>query len=248
MQITGAIITKNEESNIEECIQSMLPVCDEIVVLDSGSTDKTLEIARSLGAQVFSEEWKGFEHGKNRLNQLSSHPYVLNLDADERLSKALQQSIHKAKPMLEGAYYMNRLNNYCGTWIHHSGWYPDQKTRLFPKETIWKGGALHEFPDVSKYPLQKLDGDLLHFTYKTMEAHYATIEKYAQLGAEKLQSKSKFTLTLKHLFSPAFKFFKMYILKRGFLDGKAGYLLCKTSAKGQKLKYSLAVKMKDLKN
>lgn len=248
MPITGGIITKNEEENIEECILSLQSVCEEVVVLDSGSEDKTVELAKSLGAVVEDEPWQGFEVAKNRLNQLASHPYILNLDADERLSETLIDSILKAKPMLTGSYSMHRLNNYCGQWIKHCGWYPDKKIRLFPKTTQWKGGSLHEYPDVKESEVQLLKGDLLHYTYKTEEAHLKTMEKYAALGAKKLQSKSLATLRFKLIFGVPFKFFKMYIIKLGLLDGKAGLRLCLNSAKGQKAKYTLAVQMKKAQN
>ena len=241
MQITGAIITKNEAANIKDCILSLQKVCDEIIVLDSGSDDETIAIAENLGAIISIENWQGFEHAKNRLNVLASSNYVLNLDADERLSDELSQSILSTKTKLNGAYSMNRLNNYCGTWIKHCGWYPDKKTRLFPKETLWKGGTLHEYPDVSNTTITHLKGDILHYTYPTYEDHFNKLEDYASLGANKLKEKSKLYLSLKYWFSPLFKFIKMYFLKLGFLDGQSGYLLCKTSAKGQKRKFAIAL-------
>lgn len=244
MQITGAIITKNEESNIKDCILSLQNVCDEIIVLDSGSKDKTKTIAESSKATVFTEDWKGFEHAKNRLNQLANFPYVLNLDADERLSPELEKSILKIKMELKGSYSMNRLNNYCGTWIKHCGWYPDKKIRLFPKETKWKGGSLHEYPDVSQWPISHLHGDILHYTYPTFKDHYNKLEEYARLAANKLKGKNRLLLHFKYWLSPMFKFLKMYFIKMGFLDGKAGYLLCKTSAKGQKRKFEIALNKK----
>ena len=241
MQITGAIITKNEESNIEECIFSLKKVCDEVIVLDSGSSDDTIKIANNLQAKVTVEDWQGFEHAKNRLNEIASMPYVLNLDADERLSPELIKSILMIKGNLQGAYEMNRLNNYCGTWIKHCGWYPDKKIRLFPQNTKWKGGAIHEYPDVSNELLTHLKGDILHLTYPTYKDHYDKLEEYAKLGANKLAGKNKFLLRIKYWLSPLFKFLKMYFIKLGFLDGKAGYVLCKTSAKGQKRKFEIAL-------
>jgi len=246
MQITGAIITKNEVSNIGECILSLQAVCDEIIVLDSGSADNTIQLAQELNAITYTETWQGFEHAKNRLNQLATMPYVLNLDADERLSPELIKSILSIKDSLSGAYEMNRLNNYCGSWIKHCGWYPDKKTRLFPKSTKWKGGVLHEYPDVSKESLTHIIGDLLHYTYPTYEEHYNKLQEYASLGANKLEGKSKFYLQFKYWLSPLFKFIKMYVLKLGFLDGNAGYILCRTSAIGQKRKFQIALNKKSL--
>jgi (heptosyl)LPS beta-1,4-glucosyltransferase len=244
MQITGAIITKNEESNIKDCILSLQNVCDEIIVLDSGSKDKTKSIVESSEATVIIEPWKGFEHAKNRLNQLANFPYVLNLDADERLSPELEKSILNIKKELKGSYSMNRLNNYCGTWIKYCGWYPDKKIRLFPKETEWKGGSLHEYPDVSQWPIAHLHGDILHYTYPTYKDHYNKLEEYASLAANNLKGKNRLLLCFKYWLSPIFKFLKMYFIKMGFLDGKNGYILCKTSAKGQKRKFEIALNAK----
>jgi glycosyltransferase involved in cell wall biosynthesis len=244
MKLSGAVITFNEASNIGDCIDSLNEVCDEVVVLDSGSTDSTLDIARSKGARIFSEEWNGFENAKNRLNELSEGAYVLNLDADERLSDELVSSIKAVKGKLSGSYEMNRLNNYCGSWIKHCGWYPDRKVRLFPKSTMWRGGQIHEFPDIDPSQISHLGGDILHFTYPQIEDHLTKLDKYASLSAEKLSSKGKFSLFLKLMFSPMARFVKMYILQLGFMDGKAGWNLCRITARGQRMKYSLALKMK----
>ena len=145
MQIAALIIARNEAANIERCIASLRGVADEILVLDSDSTDDTVALARAAGATVTEVVWKGYAQTKNEGHLLTRAPYILSVDADESLSEGLRAEILAVKPRLKGeAYAMPRLNWYCGRWIRHCGWYPDPKIRLFPRETRWEGEFVHE--------------------------------------------------------------------------------------------------------
>lgn len=240
--ISAVIIALNEEQRISDCIQSAFLVADEVLVCDTGSSDKTIEIARNLGAEIIVTEWNGFAGTKNFANRQAKHPYILSLDADERLSPALAESINKAKPDLSGAYSMNRLNNYCGKWIKHGGWYPDIKVRLFPKDLVfWEGDGSHETLNTKAVVVHHLNGDLLHYTYQSKQQLIDKTIKYATLASNTLATKSKAILMFKMLFSPMIRFCKMYILKLGFIDGAEGFTIAKYASKEVFLKYKKAL-------
>ena len=231
-KISAVIITKNEQRNIGRCLDSLIGVADEVIVVDSGSTDKTQAIAEKYEAKFISHEWEGYSKTKNYANTLAQYNYILSLDADETISPELMQSLLKAKHNLEGAYSFNRLTNYCDKWIWHCGWYPDKKIRLFAKaDAEWQGDFVHE--DLVLKPGVKvthLKGDLLHYSIYTVEEHKATIEKYARLGAEKLKHKGKKTSVLKAVFSAITRFIKKFFFQLGFMDGKYGFTVCRLSA------------------
>src|SRR5690554_2665203 len=171
-QLTSTIITFNEERNIARCIDALMPISDEIIVLDSFSTDKTIEICKAKGVRVEQREWKGYANAKNYLNQLAAYEYLFSVDADEAPDETLKQEILRIKTEgLKGVYSVNRLTNYCGKWIKHSGWYPDVKTRIFPKSiSRWEGEYVHEELRVENNPIpQQLKGHLLHFSYYSQE-------------------------------------------------------------------------------
>jgi (heptosyl)LPS beta-1,4-glucosyltransferase len=238
--ISAVIITYNEEKNIERCIRSLMGVVDEIIVLDSFSTDQTPAIVKELGATLVQTPWEGYAKTKNKANQYARFPYILSIDADEALSEPLRQSIVKEKEKkLEGVYEVNRLTNYCGHWIRHCGWYPDRKIRLFPKaHAYWEGDFVHEVLVYPKtLPKKRLKGDLLHYSFHSIEDHLNRIQKYAPLEAKKLfQKKKKATFYHLHL-KPLLKFGSMYFLRLGFLDGYYGYKVCQLSAYAVKQRY-----------
>lgn len=233
MKITAVIIAKDEERNIGRCLESLQGVADEVIVLDGHSRDRTATIARSYGARVVAQDWMGYAATKNLGNGMASHPYILSLDADEALSPELWQAIVEEKPHLGGAAYaFNRLAFYCGEPIRHCGWYPDTKLRLFPKGGAkWEGAFVHEelvaSPGVA---VHQLAGDLLHYTYYTVEEHRARARHYARLAAERLRSRGRVGLVGKSLVSPPWRFFQMYVLRRGFLDGWRGWRVCTITA------------------
>lgn len=238
--ISAVIITLNEAANIEGCIQSLEGVADEILIADSGSTDGTVQLAEKLGARVIQLEWEGFATTKNKANEQAQFEYILSLDADEALSDKLNESILSVKKNLAGAYSMNRLNNYCGMWIKHGGFYPDKKIRLFHRDQArWSGGPVHETLEISAgIPVTHLQGDLLHYSYTSIAEHEERLERYAKLGAEKVKDQSG--LWWKERLNPAWRFVKNYVLLGGFLDGKAGYHLSRLTAKEVRLKYKYA--------
>lgn len=244
--ITAVIITKNEERNIGRCLASLQGVADEIIVLDSHSTDQTESICNQHAVRFIRQDWLGYSATKNLGNSLASHPYILSLDADEALSEDLTASILVLKPNLDGAYSFNRLAFYCGRPIRHGGWYPDEKIRLFPKGGAeWKGDFVHEeLVPANGLTLGKLNGDLLHFTYYSTEEHIHRAKKYASLAADAMRTKGKgrLGLALKAVFSPGWRFFSMYLLKLGFLDGKSGWDIARITAKEVWWKYTWALK------
>lgn len=240
MKISATIITFNEERNIERCIKSLQNVADEIVVLDSNSTDKTPEICKELGVTFHQRAWEGYSASKNYLNSLASHDYILSIDADEALDEDLKDAIMKLKPLNDPEVYsVNRLTNYCGKWIKHSGWYPDVKIRLFPKDSShWDGEFVHEelvYP-ANKTVLQ-LDGHLLHYSYYDFKDHRERADKYSTLTAQKMNSQGKKASPLKPILSGAARFVSMYILKLGFLDGYMGFKIAQISAQSNVFKY-----------
>lgn len=246
VNISVVIITFNEERNIERCILSVKDIADEIVVLDSFSTDKTEEICKKHNVNFFQHKFDGHIEQKNRAITYAGNHYVLSLDADEALSEDLKKSILEAKEnWTHDGYYFNRLTNFCGKWIKHGGWYPDQKLRLWDRRKgAWEGDNPHD-----KYVLKKgsslkyLKGDLLHYSFYSIEQHLTQIEKFSTIKAKVAFNKGKKSNILKKLINPPFKFFKMYILKLGFLDGYYGYIIAKNSAKSTLLKY---VKLSEL--
>ncbi|MGK0389812.1 MAG: glycosyltransferase involved in cell wall biosynthesis [Maribacter sp.] len=247
-KISLVIITKNEEEYIRECILSAKDVVDEIIVLDEFSTDKTKDIVLKLGAAYFSEKFRGFGEQKRRTVELTSHDWILALDADERLSGELKNSIihWKKKPSDYQGFSFNRLNYYCGKPIKYCGWYPDRKIRFWNKKHgNWNKNKVHESVEMKEGTTEGiLAGDLIHFTITSIEDHINRTNRYTSLQAEKHLQKSNFIIYLKLIFSPIFSFFKIYFLKLGILDGYHGFLIAKISAMGQFWVYAKALNKK----
>lgn len=240
-KISAVIITYNEEINIGRCIESLLPVADEIVVVDSFSTDATEAICKKHAKIKFIQrEWEGYAPTKNWANQQASHDHILSLDADEALDDKLTQAILNVKNNNFGANYeVNRITNYCGHWVKHCGWYPDKKVRLFKKGSAqWEGDFVHEtLKLLDDNPPVLLDGHLLHYSYYTTTDHKNRIEKYSTLHAQKMYASGKTTFPGKALFAALWKFKQVYSFKLGFLDGKAGFNIAWYSALAVFLKY-----------
>lgn len=249
--ISAVIITKNEEVNIKACVDALKPVVDEVLVIDSGSVDQTIAIAESAGAKVLQTEWKGYSATKNWGNQQAKNKWILSIDADEVLSKELQQSIVTLEePTEKTVFILDRITNYCGKWIHHSGWYPDQKVRLFDKEKVyWKGDYVHETLHIpTEYSRILLKGKLEHYSYKSLEDHWQRLNKYAELSAQEMFNKGKKASWIKLNLAPAFRFFRTLILKKGILDGKEGLIISKRNAYMVRKKYRLLNKLNSQKN
>lgn len=250
IQLSVVIITFNEERNIERCLQSVLPVADEVIVLDSYSTDKTKEICENYNVRFEQHAFDGHIQQKNRAIQYTSNEYVLSLDADEALSECLSQSILKLKKGWgdKEGYYMNRLTNYCGKWIRHCGWYPDSKLRLFrKKDGQWTGTNPHDRFEVSdNQNTEKLKGDLLHYSYYTIKQHLDQVNYFSDILAKE-QYNTKSASILKIIVSPIFKFFRDYWIKLGFLDGYYGFIVCSISSFATLIKYAKIRQLQRLK-
>ncbi len=237
--LTAVIITKNEASNITRCLHSLQTVAEEVLVIDSGSTDDTVAIARALGARVITTEWKGYAQTKNFGNNLASNDWILSIDADEVISPELANEILNLKLTEGKAYRFNRLNNFFGQWIKYSGWFPDWKIRIFDRRNAyWVGEYVHEKLKFSEpVRIQKMEGLLYHYSYQSHEDHWSRIELYSSLSAAELFAKQIKPNWLKQKGGPIFRFFKTFILQKGFLDGKAGLTISKRGARTVMLKY-----------
>ena len=237
--LTAVIITKNEADNIARCINSLLTVAEEILVVDSGSEDDTVSIARNLGARVIETEWKGYAQTKNYANSLAANDWILSIDADEVISDELAAEILSLALKQNTVYSFNRLNNYLGQWIKHSGWFPDWKIRIFDRRIgYWVGEYVHEKLkfSTSVKPV-KLSGLLYHYSYKDDADHWKRIELYSGLSAAELYANGKKPGWIKQKGGPIFRFFRTFVLQKGFLDGKAGWIISKRAAKTVALKY-----------
>lgn len=241
MKISATIITFNEERNVPRVIES-LRCCDEILVLDSGSNDRTVEIATNLGARVVEASWHGYAAQKNIAAELAAHDWILSLDADESLSEALEAEIWQIKksgPKFDG-YTMPRLAQYLGRWILHSGWYPDRKVRLFDKRKAkWVGEFVHESVTVNG-TVGHLKSNLLHFTCNSLSEHLRTMDSYTTLAAQELVSRGGNVEFSDLLLDPPWTFFRTYVLKLGFLDGAEGLAIAYMAALYNFVKFSKA--------
>lgn len=247
-QLSVTIITYNEAHNIERCISGVSVIADEVIVLDSFSTDDTVAKAKKLGARVEQRKWEGYAKAKNYLNSLAQFPFVFSIDADEVPDEELVAEIKRIKAdglATTEVYEVNRLTNYCGSWIKHSGWYPDRKIRIFANAcATWEGNYVHEELEFSNTPnVVRLGGHLLHYSYYSLKDHRLRADKYSALTAQKMFSKGKKAHFLKPYLSAVGRFISMYILKKGFLDGRAGLQIACISAKSNIFKYKELIRL-----
>ncbi|MFM1876073.1 MAG: hypothetical protein RL266_1810 [Bacteroidota bacterium] len=237
-KLSAVIITFNEARNIRRCIASLQQVADEIVIVDSFSTDATPSICKGLGVQFHQREWKGYSKQKNYGNGLASNDWILSIDADEALSEDLRNAILKEKAKDAGYNYsFNRLTNYCGKWIRNCGWYPDTKIRMFDRREDDWNGDVHEKLSVNPNTVKKLKGDLLHYSYHSISDHVLRTDRYSNLAANEMLNAGKMASIFNILFNPWLKFNRMYFLQTGFLDGLSGFTISLISAYGTFLKY-----------
>lgn len=239
--LSVVVIAKNESHNLPRCLRSVQGLADDIVVVDSGSTDGTAELAKAGGARVFQREFTTYADQKNWAAAQASEPFVLSLDADEALSDDLRAELIRWKQQTPAnaqahAWSMPRRTNYCGSWIRHGGWYPDRKVRLWAAGAgSWKssspGGMLHEAwipnPNVK---VADLSGDLLHYSYYTTSDHHRQWSKFALLGAEDARREGRASGWWKPAFRWAFQFFKQFVVQSGWKDGRAGWEVARWSA------------------
>jgi hypothetical protein len=227
MKISATVITLNEQRHIRQCLESLQGIADEMIVVDSGSQDATLEIAAQLGAKTFVREWTNYAEQKNLASSLAQYEWILSLDADECLSASLRQDILQAKQDKTQAiaFEFPRKAFYLGRWIEHSGWYPDHKIRLFLKEEArWEGRFVHEALRVDG-PIVRLRGDLLHYSCESISEHLRSLDRYTTLAAEDLWHRHKRSCPIDLLVSPLAVFVKTYCLKQGFKDGMQGLVI-----------------------
>ncbi|MGL4447158.1 MAG: glycosyltransferase family 2 protein [Aeromonas sp.] len=241
--LAAVLIVKNEAENLHACLTSLAGVVDEIVILDSGSTDNTAAVAAEFGARFFvNKDWPGFGRQRQLAQDYVQSEWVLWLDADERLSPELAASIKQvlAAPKIDTIYSVPRLSWVFGRFIRHSGWYPDRVLRLYPTAlTRYNTALVHEKVDVPQgVKVVPLSGDLLHFTYRDMEHYLVKSAGYARAWADQRAAKGKRSSLSQGLLHAIGCFTKMYLLKRGFLDGRQGLLLAILSAHSTFVKYA----------
>jgi len=247
ISLSVVIITFNEERNILRCLQSVKNIADEIVVVDSFSTDKTPDICRKNGIKFIQHKFEGHIEQKNWAITQASSKYVLSLDADEVLSPELEKSIIEAKKDWKfDGYYFNRLTNYCGKWIRHGGWYPDKKLRMWDSSKgAWTGINPHDCYEMKNDArICFLHGDLFHYSYYSIFQHIDQVNKFTEIGAKAAFEKGRSITCFGMLFKPVWKFIRDYFIKGGFLDGYYGYVICRISANAAFIKY---LKIRELK-
>ena len=247
MEISATIVALNEENNIARAIESLRGCVDEVVVVDSGSSDRTREIALSLGARVIDEPWRGYAAQKNFAAASAAHEWILSLDADEELTPGLCAEIAELKKQpaqsaarQKDAWTMPRRARYLGKWINHSGWYPDRKIRLYHRDRArWEGAYVHESVKTSG-SVGELGSDLLHYTCDSLNQHFLTLDRYTSLAAEGLVAEGKRPSLRKLAVDPPWAFFRTYLFQRGFLDGGHGLLIAGMAALYTFKKYAKA--------
>lgn len=248
--LSVVIIAMNEEENIGKCLDSVRDIADEVLVVDSFSTDRTVEIAMQRGARAIQHAFEGHIQQKNWAKDQATGDWILSLDADESLGTDLQQAIKNWKAQEwnhVNAFRINRLNFYCGQAIKTCGWYPDSKIRLWAKNSgEWKGLNPHDrftLNDFRETP-GLMPGDILHNTYPTPASFLEQREKFANISAQHLKTQSTLFLLAKLLFSPMVKFLRTYFVEQGFTDGATGLFICYHLSREVFLKYYRAIKLK----
>jgi glycosyltransferase involved in cell wall biosynthesis len=237
-RLSACLITLNEERNLPRALESLKGIADEIIVVDSGSTDQTAAIAHEHNAAFFERAWTNYSDQKNFAAACAKNDWVLSVDADEQLSSALQTSIldwKKREPKFS-VYEMSRKTWYLGAWIRHSGWYPDFQQRLYRRNAAQFAGIIHEslkFEDKSG----RLAGDLLHHTVGSFAEHEEKVERYAALAARQMFEAGKRNWKSAMWLATPWSWFQNYFLRGGFLDGYRGALISQMAARSVRIKY-----------
>ncbi len=238
-KLSVILITKNEEANIRECLESVA-WADEIIVVDSGSTDNTLAISKALGAKAYVHEWPGFGIQKNRALGYATNDWVLSLDADERVTVELRTAIEKvlsAEHQECSGYNVSRLSNFCGQFMYHSGWFPDLLPRLFKREKACFSDDLVHERLIVEGKLGQLQGLLLHYSFDDMEEVLQKVNQYSSAGAKMMFKRGKRTTLTGTVVRGIWSFIRSYIMRAGFLDGKKGFMLAVSNAEGTYYRY-----------
>jgi glycosyltransferase involved in cell wall biosynthesis len=238
MRLSVIIITKNEEKNIRICLDSIAWV-DEIIVLDSGSTDATVDICRKYTDKVYETDWIGFGPQKNRALKYASGDWILSLDADEWVTPALKAEIVSVidNPGEYVAFEMPRLSSYCGQYIHHSGWWPDRVTRLCKKGKAQFNDLLVHERMIVDGSVGRLSNHIMHASFKDLEHVLTKLNRYSTDNADLLFAEGEKSSLLKAILHGLWSFFHTYVVRAGFLDGRMGFILAVSNAEGTYYKY-----------
>jgi glycosyltransferase involved in cell wall biosynthesis len=245
-KISVIIITKNEAHNIRSCLESV-KWADEIIVVDSGSSDDTVSICKTLGAQVHTtSDWPGFGKQKNRALSYATCEWVLSLDADERISPELYSEIVSAvnDPLGRSVFSIPRLSSFCGRYMRHSGWHPDYVTRLFRRGSAKFSDDLVHERLIVEGSVGKLRQSLLHETFHDLDELLTKINNYSTAGARMLRDKNKTATLKKAVARGVWAFFRTYILRAGFLDGREGFMLAVSTAESAYYRYAKLMMLK----
>jgi len=246
IKLSVVIITLNEERNIERCLKSVQEIADDLVVVDSFSTDKTEEICKKYNARFIQHEFSGHIEQKNWAITKAEYPHILSLDADEAISDELAQSILKVKDNWEyDGYYFNRMNNYCGKWIKHTSWYPDRKLRLWDsRKGTWGGKNPHDKFLLENESTRKfLKGDMYHYVIYSFDEHIKKLDLFSTIAAYEHYQNGDTDGIFKILLHSFWRFFREFFVHLGFLDGYYGFLISSMSATYSFMKY---VKLRQL--
>lgn len=235
--LSVVIITKNEAENIRACLESVA-WADEVIVVDSGSTDATVDICRELGAKVHMHDWPGFGMQKNRALSYATHEWVFSIDADERVTPELQSQLIKAvEDDSEDGFYVPRLSQFCGQFIRHSGWYPDYVLRLFKRSSgRFSDDMVHERV-ILEGTAGRLSSPLLHYSYLTQADVQRKTEQYARAGAMQMSKNGKSATLADAPLRAGWAFIRTYLIRLGFLDGIAGFNIALMNSRTTYLKY-----------
>lgn len=242
-KISACIISFNEERKIEDCLKSLAPIVDEIIVVDSLSTDSTVEIVRRYTDKIYDQKFLGHIEQKNLAVSKASNDWILSLDCDERLDAELAASISRVKPQLaEGTVYrMARKTFYVYRWLNHC-WYPDRKVRLFNRKSVhWGGVNPHDRIIVGDNQVVDLAGDILHYSFDSLSAHVQTLDKFTEIAAGEIIRSGRRVSLLAPFTHAGWTFIRMYLIRGGFLDGFAGFVASFLSVVYAFLKYAKVI-------
>jgi glycosyltransferase involved in cell wall biosynthesis len=238
--LSVVIITHNEASNIERCLNSVLRISSDIIVIDSFSTDNTIALCKEYNLTVEQKKWEGYASQKNYGNMLAKNDWVLSIDADEEISEELAKEIlAEFKEPHYNCYEIDFRTNFCGKWLSYGHWNPEKHIRIFNKKEVqWNTDAVHEGLIVRKsMSVKRFKGKIYHYTIKSLDQYRKKNDYYIELAAKKMAAKNKKAGFIKLYLSPAYRFVHSYFLKLGFLDGYYGYVIAKETARVAYLKY-----------
>lgn len=237
-RLSACLITLNEEHNLARALNSLEGIADEIVIVDCGSRDRTLAIAKEYGAKIVENTWKNFAEQKNVASRAASNDWILSLDADEELSPELRKTLMawKEREPEFAVYEFARRAWYLGDWIRHSGWYPDRQRRVYRRDAVQFAGIVHESLKFEG-PAGYLDGDLLHYTIRSFPEHEEKVERYTTLAADQMYASGRRSWRAAMWLATPWNWLNCYVLHLGFLDGSRGWTIARMAARSTWLKF-----------